>query len=41
MAYLSALSPKVQNVWASLGRTGDKYVLVGGTALAWRLGHRV
>ena len=37
----TALSPKVRNVWRAIGRTGGKYVLIGGTALAWRLGHRV
>ena len=36
-----ALGPKVRNVWNALGRTSGKYVLVGGTALAWRLAHRV
>lgn len=36
-----SLDRKVQNVWESIGRTGDRYVLIGGTALAWHLGHRV
>ena len=38
--HLSILAPKVRNVWDSIGRTGGKYVLIGGTALSWRLGHR-
>ena len=38
--HLTALAPKVRNVWDSMGQTGSKYVLIGGTALAWRLGHR-
>lgn len=36
-----SLDRKVQNIWEALGRTGGNYVLVGGTALAWHLGHRV
>ena len=41
MGHLDALSPEVRNVWEAVGRTGDQYVLIGGTALAWRLGHRM
>ena len=41
MGHPSALSPEILNVWDSLGQTGSNYVLVGGTALAWRLGHRM
>lgn len=39
--HVDSLDHKVQNVWEALGRTGEQYVLVGGTALAWHLGHRV
>ena len=41
MPHFDFLSDKIQNVWEALGRTGDQYVLIGGTALAYRLGHRV
>lgn len=41
MEHVDCLGPKVRNVWDALGRTGERYVLIGGTALALRLGHRV
>lgn len=41
MPHLDFLGDKIRNVWDALGRTGDQYVLIGGTALAYRLGHRV
>ena len=41
MPHFDFLSDKIQNVWDALGRTGDQYVLIGGTALAYRIGHRV
>ncbi len=37
----TGLDEKVAAIWESLGRTGDRYVLIGGTALAYRLRHRV
>lgn len=40
MFHLDFLGDKIRNVWDALGRTGDQYVLIGGTALAYRLGHR-
>ena len=41
MPHYNFLSAKIQHVWEALGRTGDQYVLIGGTALAYRLGHRI
>lgn len=41
MPHFEFLSDKIRNVWEALGRTGGQYVLIGGTALAYRLGHRV
>ena len=33
MPHLDFLGDKIRNVWDALGRTGDQYVLIGGTAL--------
>lgn len=41
MPHFDFLSDKIQSVWEALGRTGDQYVLIGGTALAYRIGHRI
>ncbi len=40
MEHLDRLSPKIRALWEALGRTGPRYVLVGGAAIALRLGHR-
>ena len=37
---MDRLSPKIQSLWEVLGRVGPRYVLVGGTALSFRIGHR-
>ena len=41
MPHYHALSENIRNVWDSIGRSGPSYVLIGGTALAYLLGHRV
>ena len=40
MEHADCLGTKIRNVWDALGATGERYVLIGGTALARRLGHR-
>lgn len=37
---MNHLSPKIQGLWEVLGRVGPRYVLVGGSALSFRIGHR-
>lgn len=39
--FFNALDSKIQNIWSALGQTGPEFVLVGGTAIAYQLGHRV
>ncbi|MCY4200244.1 MAG: nucleotidyl transferase AbiEii/AbiGii toxin family protein [Gammaproteobacteria bacterium] len=41
MSFFESLDGKIQAIWSALGRTGNRYVLVGGTAIAWQIGHRV
>lgn len=41
MEHVECLGEKARNVWDAIGRAGERYVLIGGTALALRLGHRV
>lgn len=41
MEHPEALGPKVRYVWDALGNLGPRYILIGGTAIAFRLGHRI
>ena len=41
MEHPESLGPKVRAVWDALGNLGPRYILIGGTAIAYRLGHRV
>ncbi len=40
MPYPDSLGSKVRYVWDSLGALGDRYLLIGGTAVAYSLGNR-
>ena len=41
MEHPDTLGPKVHYLWEALGNLGPHYILIGGTAIAYRLGHRV
>lgn len=38
--HFASLGPKVQHLWNALGKLGSQYLLIGGTAIAYQLGHR-
>ena len=42
MSHPESLSPLIAYVWQKLGALpGDQYVLIGGTALSYQIGHRI
>ena len=38
--HFEMLHPRIRNIWEDLGRLGDDYLLISGTAAVLHLGHR-